>query len=209
RTTSRKDGLEQGSPAPAAPAWEENFIEPQGGSDRALGTIEEDVEEPVGDIVIAPGPGLLITGREVPDLPRFSDQTANILAGHSRPDPGEIGLVEHLVDLAHGVVGVERDHEGLHGVKALRVFPEFGPVGVFPHGAGRADARCDRQRGIPGGYGGKIRAPGREESESERNGGAMKRCDHGGERYWRFPSLVSTWNRVIFLSTPVGLSNWA
>src|SRR5439155_5831729 len=179
RTTSRKNGRERGRSAPAPSAWEENLIEPQGGSDRALGTIEEDVEEPVGDIVIAPGPGLLITGREVPDLPRFSDQAANILAGHSRLDPGEIGLVEHLVDLAHGVVGVERDHEGLHGVKALRVFPELGAVGVFPHGTGRADARFDRQGGIPGGYGGKIRAPGREEGEGEQ-GGAVKRCDHEG-----------------------------
>src|SRR5438309_7757557 len=110
---------------PSVSVQEEDFIQAQGAPDRALGTIEEDVEEPVVDIVIAPSPGLLIARREVPDLPRFSDQAANILAGHSRLDLREISFVEHLADLAHGVVRVERDHESLHGVKALRVFPDL------------------------------------------------------------------------------------
>src|SRR5437879_13849003 len=107
---------------PSVSVQEEDFIQAQGAPDRALGTIEEDVEEPVVDIVIAPSPGLLIARREVPDLPRFSDQAANILAGHSRLDLREISFVEHLADLAHGAVRVECDHVGLRRVVPLQIF---------------------------------------------------------------------------------------
>jgi len=50
--------------------------------------------------------------------------------------------------------------------------PRPRTIGVLPYRAGRADARFDRQRGIPRGYRGKIRAPGREEGEGRQGGGA-------------------------------------
>ena len=46
-------------------------------------------------------------------------------------------------------------------------------------------------------------------NNGEQSGGAVERCNHDAKLYLRLPSLVSTWNRVIFLSAPVALSNWA
>src|SRR5262249_19581238 len=98
----------------AAPAIEEqDLLQALRAPHRARGAVEEHVEEHVVGLVVAPGPGLLVAGREGPDLSRPAEQPLDVVARHPDRDLREVGLGERLVDLLHALVGAQGDDEGL------------------------------------------------------------------------------------------------